>query len=126
MLLGEMAFLFVCSFMRSSQSTPPQPQPSLRYVAIAMLAILAPLGFGLRKAVYGKRDTAGNISPGKYGIGNILLWAMLDATTFFSLITFLLGDQLGMVLAGAAMGIHATTFPYGAPMGPLDDSLPSR
>src|SRR6478735_2264455 len=83
LLMGQLIFLGVIFFVIWPHQNPRQ-RPSddtmriFLYVTGAMLVGAIPLGYFLRSALYGARNSDGSIHPGRYASGNIILWAMSE------------------------------------------------
>lgn len=117
MLLGELAFLVVILVLQRSQDLPTSPETGqlLFYISAAQLLTIVPVGFVIRNSIFQKARTRGLIAPAQYLTGNVVLWALCEATAFVGLLSVMLSANLlpNLFVPALAMLTQLLTFPTG-------------
>jgi hypothetical protein len=123
LLMGQIIFFGVIVFVLWPQHRRTMDEQTLRllfYVECAMLLTMIPVGFALRSITFRNgRDERGNVRPGAYSTGNILLWAMCEGVSFFGLVGAMLNNAPWphLIVTIIAVVVQLITFPTGGEMG---------
>src|SRR4051812_28320304 len=78
LIMGPVMFLVVVLFIGPNQpAQSPDFARTLFYVALVMLAVMIPVGYVVRGAIFrAGRVEGGGVSPGAYANGSIIFYAM--------------------------------------------------
>ena len=119
LLMGQVTYLALVMLALGKNMPAPDPASTqlFLYIAVGMLAVLVPMAFVVRAAVYRSgRSDEGLLAPAQYATGNIIFWAMCEGVGLAA-ITFGLLNQGGgpvLVVAAVAIAVQVVNFPTGS------------
>jgi hypothetical protein len=121
LLMGQVIFLAIVLWLirQPGQAAEPQVRRTLFIIAAVMLATAIPVGYFLRMRLYERgRESDGSVSPGAYGSGNIIFYALCEGPSLFAIVGILLSREPMpfIILTLVAMAAQAVNFPTGAPL----------
>jgi hypothetical protein len=113
LLMGELMFLAVTTFVILPHHGPPQPQPILVWSSIFMLLSIVPVTFTIRAATFRRSAINGAVPAGPFVVGNIIFWAGCEGVCFFATVVAVVTGTLWptIIVAVIALALQALTFP---------------
>jgi F0F1-type ATP synthase membrane subunit c/vacuolar-type H+-ATPase subunit K len=119
LILGQLAFAVVVALLLQRPGKPPPPEPILSILCFVFL-IEIPIGLIARQVIFARgRRSNGRLTPGVYGTGNIIFWAMCEGASFFALVVVLINHSFWptIVVPAIALCFQAVTIPMGSAFG---------
>jgi len=121
MILGQLAFIGIAYLFIKDGFEPivgGELAQSMFYAAMGTFALGLVGGYILRMQTYKRCWLADRVTPEGYFMGNLMLYAIMEAVSIFGVVVVLLSGQLAphIVPAAAALLVMAINFPGGGPM----------
>ena len=115
LMMGELLFLGVTTFVILPNHGPakPQPQTILVWSSIFMAVAIIPVTFLIRSAMFRRSAVNGAVPAGPFVTGNIIFWAGCEGVCFFATVVATVNGSLWptIVVAVIALSLQALTFP---------------
>jgi hypothetical protein len=125
LIAGQLAFGFVAYIASQQEHADAQTQLRLQMFLIAVGTLIGAVGLGyfLRNQIYKRCWQTHCVTPQGFFMGNLLLFALLDAVSLLTFVFVMMSGQLfPMILpAIASLAVQIANFPNGLPM---DSTLP--
>src|SRR5690348_106975 len=83
LMMGELMFLGITTFVILPNHVPAQPQPVLIWASIFMAVVVIPMTFLFRAAAFRRSAVNGAVPAGPFVTGNIIFWAGCEGVCFF-------------------------------------------
>jgi O-antigen ligase len=119
LILGQISFAGVTAIILQQPGNPP-PRPEVLNIICFAFLLEIPVGLVVRQVIFARgRRKDGRLTPGVYGTGNIIFWAMCEGASFFSLVVVLINRSFWptIVVAAIAIAFQASTMPMRSALG---------
>lgn len=105
-----MAVIFLLILPNAHARAAFHPLPVLSWIPFAVLAIVVPVAFFMRRVILNRAATAAGVPPSAYFVGNIVFWAGCEGCAFFGLIAIMLNGSLWPLIVQVAIALFLQAF----------------